>query len=122
MKSSRVNLNLRYFTLGEFDCQVTGENSMESEFLEVLDEIRHRCGFPFIITSGYRDPSHPAETVKAVPGNHTKGIAADIKITNSAQRYAIVKHAMDIEVSGIGIASNFVHLDIRATTPVIWLY
>jgi len=55
---------MRYFTVDEFNCQHTGENQMEPEFMELVDELRHRCAFPFIITSGYRSLTHPIEAKK----------------------------------------------------------
>jgi len=85
-------MTLNHFTREEFDCQVSGTNNMEQEFLEKLDELRAYCGFPFVITSGYRHPTlHPIERKKDVPGTHAQGIAADIKITNAADRLTLVK-------------------------------
>ena len=74
-------MKLRYFDLSEFACKHTGENRMNPDFLVRLDELRHRCGFPFQITSGYRDPSHPVEARKDKPGQHSLGVAADIADT-----------------------------------------
>ena len=37
-------MKLKYFTLDEFNCQVTGDNRMEQEFLEKLDRLRGGCG------------------------------------------------------------------------------
>jgi len=54
----------KYFKLSDFDCQETGENRMEEEFIERLDKLREACGFPFIITSGYRSPEHSIERRK----------------------------------------------------------
>ena len=113
---------MKYFQIDEFCCSHTGENRMETEFLEKLDELRERCRFPFVITSGYRSPQHPIEASKAGPGTHAQGIAADIKIVTSGQRYTIVKEAIEMGFSGIGIASDFVHVDTRGGTPVIWTY
>lgn len=116
-------MNLKYFSLDEFDCQVTGENRMEQEFLEQLDSLRLACGFAFLITSGYRHPlEHPIEAAKVVPGTHSQGIAADIRITSSVQRHCCVKEAMRLGFTGIGVAKDFVHVDTRGTTPVMWLY
>jgi uncharacterized protein YcbK (DUF882 family) len=93
------------------------------EFLEKLDELRAYCGFPFVITSGYRHPTmHPIENKKEVPGTHAQGIAADIKITNAADRFSLVNNAVKLGFTGIGVASDFVHVDTRGTTPVIWIY
>lgn len=113
---------MRHFKLSEFDCTHTGENRMEPEFLEKLDNLRDYCGFPFVITSGYRSPSHPLEAVKEIPGTHAQGIAADIKMTNSAHRYSLIKAALDHGFTGIGIAGTFIHLDTRGTAPVVWTY
>jgi uncharacterized protein YcbK (DUF882 family) len=116
-------MTLKYFTREEFDCQVSGTNNMEQEFLEKLDELRAYCGFPFVITSGYRHPTlHPIERKKDVPGTHAQGIAADIKITNAADRFSLVNNAVKLGFTGIGVASDFVHVDTRGTTPVIWIY
>lgn len=113
---------LRYFKLSDFNCTETGENHMDDSFLSALDELRHQCGFPFIVTSGYRSASHSKERDKAQPGTHAQGIAADIKVANGAQRYILVQKAMEMGFSGIGIAKTFVHVDIRTTTPVVWTY
>jgi uncharacterized protein YcbK (DUF882 family) len=113
---------VKYFKLSEFDCKETGENKMDECFLQLIDKLREECGFPFTITSGYRSPEHSIEKVKVRPGNHAKGIAADIFTRNSNQRYLIVKYATELGFTGIGIAGNFVHVDTRKTTPVIWTY
>jgi zinc D-Ala-D-Ala carboxypeptidase len=112
----------KYFKLEDFDCQETGVNGINVEFVSKLDELREACGFPFIITSGYRDPSHSIEAKKSKPGTHAQGIAADIKVTGGAQRMAVVEHAVKLGFTGIGVAKSFVHVDIRETTPVLWCY
>ena len=114
---------LRFFRLDEFDCQVTGENRMELEFLQQLDNLRLACGFVFIINSGFRHPTkHPIEAAKQVPGTHAQGIAADIRITTAAERHCIVKEAMQLGFTGVGVAKDFIHVDTRGTPPVMWLY
>jgi len=116
-------MSLKHFKREEFDCQVSGTNNMEMEFLEKLDELRAYCGFPFVITSGYRHPTmHPIEKKKDVPGTHAQGIAADIKITNAADRFKLVHAALQLGFTGIGVASDFIHVDTRGTTPVMWTY
>ena len=116
-------MNLKYFKLAEFNCQVTGDNKMEPEFLEKLDLLRAGCGFPFVIVSGYRHPlEHPIEATKGVPGTHAQGIAADIQVTSGAQRYLIVKQALALGFTGIGVSKTFVHVDTRGTRPAMWTY
>lgn len=96
---------------------------MDPEFLEKLDLLREKCGFPFRITSGYRDATHPAEARKAEPGTgtHCQGIAADIAVSNGFERMNIVHEAIKMGFS-IGVARTFVHVDDRKTTPVMWTY
>jgi zinc D-Ala-D-Ala carboxypeptidase len=113
---------MRYFKLSDFDCQETGNNEMSEEFLEKLDDLRHVCGFPFIITSGYRDPSHSIEAKKAKAGTHARGIASDIRINNGNEAYQIIKHAQSMGFNGIGVDKSFIHVDIRQGMPVIWCY
>lgn len=115
-------MDLIHFKKEEFDCKHTGENKMKDSFLLRIDELRSRCGFPFVINSGYRSESHPIESKKEIPGTHTKGIAADVKIGDSVRRYTIVKEATAMGFKGIGIDKGFVHIDDREGTPVIWMY
>jgi uncharacterized protein YcbK (DUF882 family) len=113
---------VRYFSRDEFDCQETGSNEMSDDFLIKLDELRHVCGFPFVITSGYRDPSHSIEAAKSKPGMHSTGLAADIAYSGGNQAYEITKNALRIGFTGIGVHKKFIHVDMRKTTPVMWCY
>ena len=117
-----AQMSYKYFKVEDFDCQETGENRMEPEFIERLDELREACGFPFIITSGYRSPSHSIEKRKAKPGTHAQGIAADIRVSGGVQRRIIIEKAIELGFNGIGVAKTFVHVDIREDAPVIWCY
>ena len=112
----------KYFKLEDFDCQETGENEMSIEFIERLDGLRSVCKFPFIVTSGYRSPNHSIESKKEKPGQHAQGIAADIKVVGGAQRRLLVENALVMGFTGVGVDKNFIHVDIRTTTPVLWVY
>ena len=113
---------MRYFDIAEFDCQETGENDMSEEFLWAIDSLREECGFSFVITSGYRSRKHSIEKAKNTPGTHAQGIACDIKVNGGVERFRIVEEALKMGFNGIGIAKNFVHVDLRKTTPVLWCY
>lgn len=112
----------RYFKIEEFDCKETGKNEMQEEFIHKLDQLRHACGVKMIITSGYRDKSHSVEVNKKTTGTHVRGIAADIRCLNGAERMKIVSEALRLGFTGIGVAKKFVHVDTRTTRPVMWLY
>ena len=117
-------MTYKFFRLEEFNCTHTNLNEMDHEFLVKLDELRERVGFPFIITSGYRDATHPAEARKAEPGTgyHCQGLAADIAVSNGFERMNIVHEALKLGFGGIGVAKGFIHIDGRKTTPVMWTY
>jgi uncharacterized protein YcbK (DUF882 family) len=116
-------MSFKYFRLEEFNCTHTNKNEMDHDFLVKLDELRERVGFPFVITSGYRDATHPAEARKQEPGTgyHCQGLAADIAVSNGFERMNIVHEAIKMGFS-IGVARTFVHVDDRKTTPVMWTY
>lgn len=115
-------MSFKYFRLEEFNCTHTNKNEMDRVFIHRLDLLRERCGFPFRITSGYRDATHPAEARKPQPGYHNQGIAADIAVSNGFERMNIVHEALKLNFNGIGVAKGFVHIDDRKTTPVMWTY
>lgn len=113
-------------TKKEFDCKHTGLNEMNPDFIAALQRVRVKCGFPFKITSGYRDPSHPEEASKKKPGNHSEGIAVDIAC-HSDQAYLIIKYALQEGFTGIGLSqetnqARFIHLDMRPDTPRAYSY
>lgn len=113
---------MKHFKLNEFDCKETGENKMDVYFLNLLDNLREECAFPFTITSGYRSPNHSIEKAKSKPGTHAQGIAADIFVKSGHEKYLIIKHAMALGFTGVGVAKSFIHVDIRETSPVVWNY
>ena len=98
------------------------QNEMDLDFIRDLDELRDACGFPFIITSGYRSPRHSIEAKKEKPGMHAHGIAADIQVKDGHERMLIVWKAIEMGFNGIGVAKTFVHVDTRNSTPVMWVY
>jgi len=99
------------------------EDNMNKEFLFVLDEAREFAGIPFIINSAYRSPDHPL-SIKNPSSSHIKGLAVDIKATDSVTRFKIVKALIEVGFTRIGIADTFIHvdLDLDKTQNIIWTY
>lgn len=112
----------KYFSVDEFACKHTNKNEIDPDFVSKLDVLREVCGFPFTITSGYRDVTHPAEARKSKGGVHTQGIAADIAVKNGLERAAIIKNAIELGFNGIGVARSFIHVDTREAPLVVWTY
>lgn len=125
---------VQYFTNSEFDQKgLPGSGSkMSNTFLVHLNELRSRCGFPFVVTSGYRSPEYN-QTVSDTGANgpHTTGKAADIAV-NGEQAYIVLREALAMGVfMGLGISqkdpSHFLHLDILTKEegyprPMTWSY
>ena len=98
-----------FFTKAEFDCKHTGRNKMRPEFMDRLLDIRKTFGKPMVITSGYRDVTHPVEVRKTKAGEHTYGLAADIAVSGlDALDLIIIAYGYGIRRVGIG--KNFIHL------------
>jgi hypothetical protein len=119
-----------HFQQEEFDSpDLAGSGElMDRDLIDKLEELRTRCGFPFIVTSGYRTPSYNA-TVPGASRNsaHTRGLAVDISIIDSNQRFMIVFHAIHIGFNRIEIGTKrdiklWVHLDIDPSLPQNMLF
>ena len=95
---------------------------MSIYFISTLDTLRAQCGFPLKVNSGYRSTKHSIEQAKAKPGMHTTGKAADLAVNGGVQKYLLVQCAMNLGFTGIGIGDNFIHVDKRLGTPVMWTY
>lgn len=114
------------FSKAEFDCKHTGHNNMQPEFMAKLQGFRTAYGKPITITSGFRHPRHPIEARKThSKGEHTQGNCCDIACTTGAERFALVKLALEHGFTRIGIAKTFLHLGIGGgglPQNVIWDY
>lgn len=113
----------------EFQCRHTGRQGMNPEFMDRLQQLRTAYGKPLTITSGYRDKTHPIESIKATPGAHTYGRAADISIAGP-DALKLIRIALDLGFTGVGVqqkgTGRFIHLDDlvdgRLPRPAIWSY
>jgi len=95
-----------------------------------LEAIRKKCGFPFTITSAYRDPTHPIEAKKSKPGAHASGRAIDIAVRGD-KALKLIRVAFEFGITGIGVqqkgGGRFIHLDDLGLSegfarPNIWSY
>lgn len=118
---------MRYFHIDEFACQGTGKVDMDPEFLQAIDDLRHECGFPFTITSGYRTKEHNDNIGGAKNSQHLFGRAADIQASGSSAQ-KIVALAREFGFTGVGVAQKgphskrFIHLDTKAGPFRMWSY
>jgi len=114
----------------EFRCSHTGKDGMDPAFMDRLQSLRTQYGKPMIITSGYRDPSHPIEARKDSPGAHASGRAADIAV-RGGDALQVIELALALGFTGFGVnqkgGSRFIHLDdlpngTGRPRPWIWSY
>ena len=123
-------MNLRYFKMKEFRCPCCAVADMETLFLEKIDEARHIAQIPFLVTSGWRCEKKQEELRRSgyQTSNgispHQKGVAADIRVRNDKERYAIINAWFAVGGNRFGIAKNFIHLDVDFDRRpyVTWMY
>ena len=116
----------KYFTDAEFrrcnpPCSI---EDMEQDLLDILDAIREKAGIPLVINCAYRSVAHEKRQGRAGTSAHTYGLAVDIRCGSDANRWKIIKAAIECGVTRIGVSSSFVHIDISAkhTQCVVWTY
>ena len=112
--------NYPNFSAAEFRCKHTGQLRMDADFMGRLQALRTDYGKAMVISSGYRDKTHPIEAAKAEPGAHSTGHACDISI-RGADAHKLLNLALKHGFTGIGIkqkgASRFIHLDDLPSAP-----
>lgn len=113
------------FDREEFECKCgCGFNDIDLAFVKILQNIRNITGKPMRINSGCRCMTHNEE-VDGVPHSaHMRGLAADVAVFDSEQRFRLVAAALESGIKRVGLGKTFVHLDIDdgLPTPRIWLY
>jgi len=118
-----MNNGLRHFSISDFDCPCCGENNMDPAFLNMLDNARSRAGVWFVVNSGYRCPKHNAEVYGTKTSSHQIGVAADIKCTNSRDRFLMIEALIHVGFKRIKPAPRFIHVDfdLMKDQEVMWL-
>lgn len=116
----------KYFSPSEFkrctpSCSI---EQMDVHFLDLLDAVRERAGIPLVLNSAYRTVSYEKKKGRPGTSTHCLGKAVDIRCNTSANRYKIVKAALEVGIPRIGIGKTFVHLDIDPdkSQPIIFDY
>lgn len=115
-----------FFKITEFDSPdlPNSGNSMDKDFLYKLVEARIVANMPFKINSGFRTAERNAKVGGVIDSSHTLGLAADIAVLNSNERYIILQALMKAGFNRFGIGRNFIHVDSDTNKPsnCIWHY
>lgn len=115
-----------HFHIDEFDSpDLPGSGAyMQDDFLRMIDAAREVAGIPFVVNSGFRTEQHNRAVGGSPSSSHLNGWAADIRATNSTQRWIIIAACLQAGFTRIGVADTFVHIDCDPDKAenVMWLY
>lgn len=101
------------FKVKEFACKDGADKILiDTELVSMLQKIRDNFKKPVKITSAYRTDSHNKKVGGATNSYHKKGMASDIQISG-IHPVLVAMYAEKINAGGIGVYSNFVHVDTR---------
>lgn len=108
----------KYFSDDEFRCHCCGQlpdNGMDTNLINILDNIRERLGRPITVLSGYRCPSMNESCGGCVNSQHLLGTACDITCENF-NIDELAQLAEECQADGIGRypSQEFVHVDTRS--------
>lgn len=117
-----MSASSKNFSAEELQCTCCGSDGVQQWALDKLQTVRNIVGRPLAITSAYRCSNHPVEARKSKAGTHNQGIAFDIYVSSGTERHEIITTGLIVGANGIGVDKNFIHLDFRDTTPVVWTY
>lgn len=106
------HFKVKEFAQKDFRCDKV---IVDTELIDVLEDIRAHFNKPVIVTSGYRTPEYNAKIGGVKNSQHTKGTAADIKVSDTPAR-RVQKYLKDKYPNKYGIGSylTFTHIDVRA--------
>jgi len=110
------------FTTAEFKCHCCGDCRVSPGLMAAMQALREKWGKSIKINSGYRCLRHNSAVGGAPDSYHLKGLAADCEILAGVDRYTFVRLAFEVGFRGIGIASGFIHVDIREGPASLWKY
>lgn len=105
----------------EFACKCCGQSNMHFTFILYLQAMRDHFGKPIVVTSGFRCKKHNEKIGGSPNSMHMKGMAADIRVHNSNERFELVDAAIKAGFKRIGIYMNaHIHVDTKPEKPIIW--
>jgi len=104
---------VNYFSNNDFrnanpSCSI---EDMQETFLHRLDIARFHSGVPYIVNSAYRSVEHEKSKGRDGTSSHTKGLAVDLRATNSRARFKIIEGLLKAGFTRIGVYKWGVHVD-----------
>ena len=97
-------------------CNTCGNNVMDYELVEILEDVRSNFDSPVIITSWNRCISHNHAVKGETKSYHLKGLAVDIIVDGgSSERVYNYLDNKYPNSKGLGSYATFTHIDVRPT-------
>ena len=105
-------------------CPHGTKDSIDVSLILALERLETEMKGELEFSSGYRCKECNARAGGVKNSAHLRGMAVDILIDNSRERYATVYNAFLINFRRVGVGKNIVHLDVDTSLPpdVLWLY
>jgi len=126
-RKGNFNKLSKNFTSSEFECKGDDTGNVQKiakSLVTKLQSLRDELGYSIKITSGYRSPEYQQklkedglQTAKTT-SQHELGNAVDMTCKNIKELTELSKK----HFKAIGIAKNFIHVDLRSDKERTWSY
>ena len=103
-------------------CSASEDPPMQVAFVMKLQKMRNLYGKPIRITSGFRCAAHNRNVRGNPSSHHLEGNASDLFALSASEKFWLLKYAIEVGFSGIGVGRDFIHVDDREGAPVVWTY
>ena len=99
------------------------EFKMNECFLDKIEQLGCFLGKKLSINSGYRSVLYNSHVGGSKTSSHLKGFAVDIHCPYSRDKFELIKCAIDLNFSRIGVYNTFIHIDNDPDKPhqVLWV-
>ena len=112
----------KYFQASEFFTEPVMGAEISGDLIQKLYDLRVAVKRQININSGYRSEDYNALVGGVKNSRHIIGEAVDLAYNGKSYRNSVILHALNVGFTGIGIAKNFIHLDVRSGDRVVWTY
>ena len=117
-----------YFSEKETACRCGCGLNWTDDFRNMMNMIRHECGFPLPCSSGARCETY--DKLQGGKGVHPQQTAGDFQVSGY-KAFRFMQVAFKYNITGVGVkqhgkdhSKRFVHIDCTegATRPWVWSY
>jgi uncharacterized protein YcbK (DUF882 family) len=113
-----------HFRFSELCCPCCTKMHMPLAMLDFIERVRNFYDRKMVLTSAVRCLSHNYAVGSKPTSAHVLGLAIDVSCRDSFLRRKLISAGEKAGVKGLGLASDFIHLDIhqRLQGDPCWFY